>query len=88
MLIGKKSNPDLEPGYVWAPYIPMVTSKVVVEGFKNMRRKSKINKIFDLGFDFKEVDNLFTPGKPISSRYANKVVNGKFYTSVDIKKPT
>lgn len=88
MLIGKKSKTDLEPGYVWAPYIPMVTSNVVVEGFKNIRRKSKINKIFDLGFDFKEVDNLFTPGKPISSRYANKVVRGKFYTSVDIKKPT
>jgi hypothetical protein len=88
MLIVKKSNTDLESGYVWAPYIPMMTSKVVVEGFKNMRRKSKINKIFDLGFDFKEVDNLFTPGKPISSRYSNKVVNGKFYTSADIKKPT
>ncbi len=53
MLVGKKGS--LEQGYVWAPYIPMTTSQVVVEyGSKNVNRKRKINKIFDLGLDVKD----------------------------------
>jgi hypothetical protein len=44
MLIGKKSS--LEPGYVYAPYIPMTTTSVI-SGYtsKNVSRKRKINKI-------------------------------------------
>ena len=65
--IGKKSS-DLNPGYVWAPYIPMTTSQVIVEyGSKNTSRKRKINKIFNLGLDIKDG---FSPGKSISSRYS------------------
>lgn len=64
--IGKKSS-DLNPGYVWAPYIPMTTSQVIVEyGSKNTSRKRKINKIFNLGLDIK--DNWF-PKSSIASRY-------------------
>ncbi len=71
MLIGKKSN--LEPGYVYAPYIPMTTSQVVVDygSSKRVNRKRKINKIFDLGLDIKDYD-IFSTNKSIMSRYSKK----------------
>ena len=75
--IGKKSS-DLEPGYVWAPYIPMVTSATVVEyGSKNTSRKKKINKIFNLGLDIK--DNWF-PKKSIASRYSGVQISNSYQT--------
>jgi len=47
MLIGNKSS--LEQGYVYAPYIPMTTSQVIVEyGSKNVSRKRKINKLLSI----------------------------------------
>ncbi len=83
--IGKKSS-DLEPGYVYAPYIPMTTSQVVVGyGSKNIRRKRKINKIFYLDLDIKDE---FSPSKTIMSRYSKKIVNSKYYGTIEIKKPT
>lgn len=82
MQIGKK-NSSLEPGYVYAPYIPMTTSQVIVEyGSKKISRKIKINKIFDLGLDIKDE---FSPNKSIMSRYSKKVVNSKYYQTVKIK---
>jgi hypothetical protein len=84
MLIGKKSN--LEQGYVYAPYIPMTTSQVVVDyGSKNISRKRKINKIFDLGLDIKDE---FSPSKSIMSRYSKKIINNNFYGTIEIKNPT
>ena len=83
-LLGKKSN--LEPGYVYAPYIPMTTSQVIVEyGSKNIKRKRKINKIFDLGLDVKDE---FSPSKSIMSRYSKKIINAKYYRNIEIKNPT
>jgi hypothetical protein len=83
--IGKKSS-DLEPGYVYVPYIPMTTSQVIVDyGSKNISRKRKINKIFDLGLDVKDE---FSPSKSIMSRYSKKIVNSKYYGTIEIKKPT
>lgn len=76
MLIGKKSDNLIELGYVYAPYIPMTTSQVIVGyGFKNISRKRKINKIFDLGLDIKDE---FSPSKSITSRYSKKMVNSKY----------
>ena len=84
MPIEKKSS--LEPGYVYAPYIPMTTSQVVVDyGSKNISRKRKINKIFDLGLDIKDE---FSPSKSIMSRYSKKMVNSKYYGTIEIKNPT
>ena len=84
MLIGKKGN--LEQGYVYAPYIPMTTSQVIVGyGFKNISRKWKINKIFDLGLDIKDE---FSPNKSVMSRYSKQVINSKYYGTIEIKKPT
>jgi len=84
MLIGKKSN--LEQGYVYAPYIPMTTSQVIVGyGSKKIKRKKKINKIFDLGLDVKDE---FTPGKSIMSRYSKKIINANYYGAIEIKNPT
>jgi hypothetical protein len=84
MSIGKKSN--LEPGYVYAPYIPMTTSQVIVGyGSKNIKRKIKINKIFDLGLDVKDE---FSPSKSIMSRYSKKIINAKYYGTIEIKNPT
>ena len=82
--IGKKSS-DLNPGYVWAPYIPMTTSQVIVEyGSKNTSRKRKINKIFNLGLDIKDG---FSPSKSIMSRYSKKIINNNFYGNIEIKNP-
>ena len=84
MLIGKKGN--LEQGYVYAPYIPMTTAQTVVGyGSKNVIRKRKINKIFDLGLDVKDE---FSPSKSIMSRYSTKNINNKYYGTIEIKKPT
>ena len=83
MLIGKKGN--LEQGYVYAPYIPMTTSQVIVgHGFKNISRKRKINKIFDLDLDIKDE---FLPNKSIMSRYCKQFINTKYYGSIEIKNP-
>ena len=73
MEIGKKSS--LEPGYVYAPYIPTTTS--VISGYtsKNVSRKRKINKIFDLGLDVKDE---FSPSKSIMSRYSKKIINTNY----------
>ncbi len=78
MLIGKKSDSLIEPGYVYAPYIPMTTSK-------NISRKRKINNIFDLGLDVKDE---FSPSKSIMSRYSKKTINAKYYGTIEIKNPT
>jgi hypothetical protein len=85
VLIGKKSN--LETGYVYAPYIPMTTSQVVVDygSSKRVNRKRKINNIFDLGLDVKDE---FSPSKSIMSRYSKKIVNSKYYGTIEIKNPT
>ena len=86
MLIGKKSDSLIEPGYVYAPYIPMTTSQVIVDyGSKNISRKRKINNIFDLGLDVKDE---FSPSKSIMSRYSKKIINNKFYGTIEIKNPT
>lgn len=80
----KKSS--LEPGYVYAPYIPMTTSQVIVGyGSNNISRKRKINKIFNLGLDIKDE---FSPSKSIMSRYSKKIINAKYYGNMEIKKPT
>jgi hypothetical protein len=86
MLIGKKSDSLIEPGYVYAPYIPMTTSQVIVDyGSKNISRKRKINNIFDLGLDVKDE---FSPSKSIMSRYSKKTINAKYYGTIEIKNPT
>ena len=87
MLIGRKSDSLIEPGYVYAPYIPMTTSQVIVDygSSKRVNRKKKINKIFDLGLDIKDE---FSPSKSIKSRYSKKMVNSKYYGTIEIKKPT
>lgn len=84
MLIGKKGN--LEQGYVYAPYIPITTTQVLVGyGFKNVNRKRKINKIFDLCLNVKDE---FSPNKSIMSRYSKKIINNNYYGSIEIKNPT
>jgi len=85
MKLGKKSS-DLEPGYVYVPYIPITTSQVIVGyGSKNINRKRKINKIFDLGLDIKDE---FSPSKSVMSRYSTKNINSKYYGTIEIKNPT
>lgn len=75
-----KKGSSLEPGYVYAPYIPMITTSVI-SGYnsKNITRKKKINKIFNLGLDIKDE---FSPSKLITSRYSTKTINSKYYGTV------
>lgn len=83
MKIGKK-RASLEPGYVYAPYIPMTTSQVIVEyGYKNISRKRKINKIFDLGIDIKDE---YLPNQSMMSRYSRKTIIANYYGTIKIKK--
>ena len=81
VIIGRKSDSLIESGYVYAPYIPMQTSATVVSGYnsKNISRKKKINKIFNLGLDIKDE---FSPSKSITSRYSTKTINSKYYGTV------
>ena len=83
--MGNKGS--LEAGYVYAPYIPMVTSQVIVDygSSKRVNRKRKINNIFDLGLNFKDD---FSPSKSIVSRYSKKIVNNSYYGNIEIKKST
>jgi hypothetical protein len=75
--IGEKSS-DLEPGYIYAPYIPVTTTSVISEyTSKNTSRMKKINKIFNLGLDIK--DNWF-PKKSISSRYSAVQISNPYKT--------
>ena len=85
MLIGKKSDNLIEPGQVYAPYIPIQTTSVVSEyNSKNISRKKKINKIFNLGLDIKDG---FSPSKSIMSRYSKKIINNNFYGTIETKNP-
>ena len=81
MLIVRKSEELINPGYVFAPYIPMQTTDISVEytGKKTMR-KSKINKIFQLGLDVK----CESPTS-IVSRYSNKMINKSYYGAIEVK---
>jgi hypothetical protein len=65
----------------------MTTSQVIVDygSSKRVNRKKKINKIFDLGLDIKDE---FSPSKSIMSRYSKKMVNSKYYGTIEIKNPT
>jgi len=82
-MLGKKINSGLEQGYVFAPYITMTTNSVIHEyNYKNVIRKTKINKVFDLDLDIKDE---FSPN--ISSRYSKKTINNSFYGSIEIKNP-
>lgn len=75
--IGKKSS-DLEPGYVYLPYITMTTTPIISEySPKNIIRKRKINKIFNLGLDIK--DNWF-PKSSIASRYSAVQISNPYKT--------
>jgi len=72
----KTQKSSLEQGYVWAPYIPMTTSQVIVEyGSKNISRKRKINKIFNLSLDIKDG---FSPSKSITSRYSGVQISNPY----------
>jgi len=78
--IGKKGG--LEPGIVFAPYIPVTSSSIIVEN-KQITRMRKLNKIYKKDREIK--GDIFSPSKSISSRYAKKIVNNNFYGAVTIK---
>ncbi len=83
-VIGKKGS--LESGYIYDPYLAVTTTSVISGyNYKNVSRKRKINKIFDLGLDVKDE---FSPNKLIMSRYSKKIINSKYYKNIEIKKPT
>lgn len=79
IIIGKKGV-DIEPGIIFAPYIPMTS----IHGYgpKNTRRKKKINKIYKLELN---IDDDFQPSNPMMTRYSKKMINKKFYTTIEVK---
>ena len=82
IIIGKKSS-NLEPIIIFAPYIPM-TSSTIIHGYGtiNISRKKKINKIYKLELN---IDDEFQPSNPIMTRYSKKMINKKFYTTIEVK---
>lgn len=81
VIIARKSS-EIEPGYVWAPYIPMsIQAQVHVYKSKNIRIKRKINKLFDLKRD---IDDTFRPNQAIQSRYSTKSINPKLYKVITV----
>lgn len=79
--IGKKDS-NLEPGIIFAPYIPMTSS--IIHGYetRNIRRKKKINKIYKLELN---IDDGFQPSNSMMTRYSKRVINKKFYTTIEVK---
>ncbi len=83
VIVGHKGS--TQSGYIYAPYILKTTTSTIVEyGSKNISRKRKINKIFNLGLDVKDE---FSPSKPIMSRYSKKTINSKYYGTIETKNP-
>lgn len=81
VIIARKST-EIEPGYVWAPYIPM-NIQAQVHGYesKTTKIKRKINKLFGLKRD---ISDTFHPNKVIQSRYSTKSINPKLYKVITV----
>lgn len=75
---------EKESGYIFAPYI-MVQTTPIIYGLtpKNVIRMAKIKNIF-YGTEIK-IDNYYTPKKSIKSRYATKMINNKYFGTIEIK---
>lgn len=71
MLIGKKNN--LEPGYVWVPYLLQQSRPVIINGSKNYSRKLKIKRLFNLGIS-------------MYSKYSTNKINSNYYKTIKIGK--
>lgn len=85
MLIGKKLESSLDPGIIYAPYIPVQSVAVISENDSiNVRRKKIINDIFELGLD---INGGFTPRKILNSRYSKTNISNKFYSVIEVKNP-
>lgn len=77
-----RKSEEINTGYVFAPYTPMQTSDISVDySWKKASRKSKINKIFELGLNIKCESPI-----SIVSRYTSKSINKGFYQTIEIKK--
>ena len=81
VIIARKST-EIEPGYVWAPYVPM-NIQAQVHGYesKTTKIKRKINKLFGLKRD---ISDTFHPNKVIQSRYSTKSINPKLYKVITV----
>lgn len=83
MILAKKSENNFEQGYVFAPWIPVQTTEVVVDyTYKRILRKRKIKNILDLEIE------INSPNKSISSRYSKRNINNRYYQTIQIKKST
>lgn len=64
----------------------MTTSSVIVEyGSKNVNRKRKISKIFDLDLKIKDE---FSTSKSVIRRHSKKIIKSRYYKNIEIKKLT
>lgn len=79
ILVGGKSE-ELNPGYVFAPYIPITVT--VDSSTRRYIRIRKIRKILNL-----KDNDTFLPNKSIMSRYSKKIINNKYYGTIEIKNP-
>ena len=75
MQIGKKSSEQLEPGFVWAPYVPM-QMMVIVPG----RRLRALHDLW--GFP---LSKNAAPPVGVSSRYSINKVNSRYYGTIEVK---
>jgi hypothetical protein len=82
-LVGKKSN--LEPGYVFAPYIIQTSNPIIDGSLKQNIRRVKINKVYNLNREIK--DSQFSPKMAVKSRYSVTSVNSNYFGKIEIKNP-
>jgi len=85
-MIGKKSE-DLDPGYVFAPYLLVNTTAVINDTYNlPQERMNKISKLFN--FEAEIWHNTFNPRKSLTSRYAKKIINNSLYGIIETKRDT
>lgn len=75
-------NKEIDPGYIFVPYIIQTTSNpIIIDSDKSYIRKMKINKIFNKGFII-DSSKTFQPKKSISSRYSVATINTNYYGKI------
>lgn len=78
---------DLEPGYVWAPYIPKNLESRIFEYRKKIMTVKDWLNMKTYGVDVEaELTRTLTEeiGKLTESRYAAKKINPKFYGVINV----
>lgn len=79
--VGHKAQQYIEPGYVYAPYIPLTITPLFTVPKKKL---SWIDRLLCLIGEYKGDDDMFVR-KSVLSNYASKTINKNLFTTVKIE---